>query len=333
MMQNSVQDAVLSLIPGKRKQSQSGWWSFNAVCCHHRGERQDTRGRGGIIPNGDGKVSYSCFNCGYKASYQPGRPISHRFKALLRWMGADEKEINRLIIEALRLKDLLGIIQEKPEDLDIEFEKRELPKEARTFTEIAQSNIAPKLCIDAMHYISNRGIDLAKYDFYWTPIEEYKYSRRVIIPFYWKNEIVGFTARTFVDGIKPKYQSSHAQHFVFNIDKQLPTSKFVIVCEGPFDAMSVDGVAVLTNNISAQQADIIDALDREVIVVPDWDKAGKTMIDRAIENGWSVSFPIWKETCKDINDAVIKYGKLFVLKSILDARESNSLKIKLLRKN
>jgi 5S rRNA maturation endonuclease (ribonuclease M5) len=248
-------------------------------------------------------------------------------------MGADEKEINRLTIEALRLKDLLGTVQEKPEDLDIEFEKRSLPEKSKTFTEIAQSNDIPNLCINAMEYVAKRKINLFKYDFYWTPIEEYKYSRRVIIPFYWKNQIVGHTSRTFVDGIKPKYHSSHAQHFVFNIDKQLPTSKFVIVCEGPFDAMSVDGIAVLTNDISTHQADIIDALGREVIVVPDWDKAGKTMIDRAIENGWSVSFPIWKEKCKDINDAVIKYGKLFVLKTILDGRESSSLKIKLLRKN
>ena len=180
----------------------------------------------------------------------------------------------------------------------------------------------------------------SKYDFYWTPEVEHKLSHRVIVPFIYKNEVVGYTARSLVDGIKPKYHSNHPAHSVFNLNNQLPSSKFVIVCEGPFDAMSIDGVSTQTNDISEQQAELIEALGRRVIVVPDFDKhisksgkevwPGSVTIDRAIEYGWSVSFPIWKETCKDINDAVQKYGKLFVLKSILESAESNSLKIKLI---
>jgi hypothetical protein len=56
------------------------------------------------------------------------------------------------------------------------------------------------------------------------------------------------------------------------------------------------------------------------------------LIDRAIEAGWTVSFPVWQETCKDINEAVIKYGKLFVMKSILNAKQTSKLKIELYRK-
>ena len=121
-------------------------------------------------------------------------------------------------------------------------------------------------------------------------------------------------------------------NYVFNTDKQLDDNPFVIVVEGPFDAMSVDGVSVMSNDCSEVQADIIDSLAREVIVVPDADKAGANLVKRAIEYGWSVSFPVWQEECKDINDAVVKYGKLFVLKSIIDARESSRLKIELMRK-
>jgi len=39
---------ILSLVPGKKKQSSSGWTSFNAICCGHKGHRPDTRFRGGI---------------------------------------------------------------------------------------------------------------------------------------------------------------------------------------------------------------------------------------------------------------------------------------------
>jgi DNA primase len=96
--------------------------------------------------------------------------------------------------------------------------------------------------------------------------------------------------------------------------------------------MSIDGVAVLSNECSEQQADIIDSLGREVIVVPDGDKAGVKLVNNALEYGWSVSFPLWLGTFKDINEAVIKYGKLFVLKSILDAKETSRLKIELRKK-
>jgi DNA primase len=93
--------------------------------------------------------------------------------------------------------------------------------------------------------------------------------------------------------------------------------------------MAVDGVAILGNEISDEQIDIVNSLKREVIVLPDWDVAGQRMIDAALENDWTVSFPVWRETCKDAGEAVERYGRLFVLKAIIDAKESNSLKIKL----
>jgi DNA primase len=84
--------------------------------------------------------------------------------------------------------------------------------------------------------------------------------------------------------------------------------------------------------VSDQQAELIDRLQREVVVVPDADRAGSKLVNRAIELGWTVSFPVWQETCKDINEAVLRYGKLFVVKAILEARETNKLKIELKKK-
>jgi DNA primase len=89
---------------------------------------------------------------------------------------------------------------------------------------------------------------------------------------------------------------------------------------------------VLNNECNETQADIIESLGREVIVVADKDRAGAKMVNNAIEYGWSVSFPVWLETCKDVNEAVVKYGKLFVLKTILDSKYSSKLKIELMKK-
>lgn len=346
-MFNSVQDYTLSLLPPKKKRSQSGWLSFNAVCCTHNGDSNDTRGRGGVMTNADGGVSYHCFNCNFKTSYQPGRPLSFKFRKLLSWLGADPTEVKRLVIEAIRIKDFI-----KPEDIkiapeeEVTFEARKLPNQAQTFDALAEfyhlanNNNVPADFLKAVSYIHSRHIDMTKYDFYWTPEVEHKLSHRVLVPFKYKGEIVGYTGRAFEDGIKPKYHSNHPANFVFNLDNQKYDNKFVIVVEGPFDAMAVDGVSVQTNEISEQQAELIEALGKEVIYVPDFDKhvnkQGRTVwpglraVEQAIEYGWSVSFPVWHEDCKDVSKAVEKYGKLFVLKATLEAKESNPLKIKLI---
>jgi len=103
-MLNTVQDFVKTILPSKKKTSPSGWTSFNAVCCEHNGETPDRRGRGGIANNADGSVSYHCFNCNFKASYQPGRHLTYKFRKLLSWFGAGQNEIQRLVIEAIRIK-------------------------------------------------------------------------------------------------------------------------------------------------------------------------------------------------------------------------------------
>lgn len=333
-----LQQTVLQLLPARRKTGQNGWISFNAPCCTHNGETADTRGRGGIKTN-NGQISYHCFNCGYTTSFIPGRHLSFKFRKLLAWLGADDLTVRRLVIEAVRLKELVAPeeLERVPEE-EIKYEARTLPEQARNIVEIANFysigdyNNVPAELLAAIEYVHRRSIDLNKYKFYWTPEEAYNLHRRIIIPFYYKKELIGYTGRAIVNGIKPKYFSNHPADFVFNLDKQQPDWKFVIVCEGPFDAMSIDGVALNGSDMSDQQVDQIDRLQREVIVVPDKDRAGRKLIDRAIEAGWTVSFPIWQETCKDINEAVIKYGKLFTLKCILDAKEASKLKIELKKK-
>lgn len=342
-MLTTIHDYVLGILPGKRKKTPSGWISFNAPCCHHNGENPDTRSRGGVTANSDGSVSYHCFNCGYKASYQPGRHLTFKFRKLLNWLGADDADVKRLVIEAIRVRELISPEEIKQEDAEpIVFTPRPLPEgtvsfeEIKTFLSLTDDsyNLTENLpgIGHKIEYVHERFVNLEKYKFYVTDSTEHSLHQRVIIPFTWQGKIIGWTARTVVDGIKPKYYTDCDAGYVFNVDKQQKDWKFVIVCEGPFDAMSIDGVAVLGSECSEQQAEIIEGLGREVIVVPDKDKAGNKLISDAIEYGWSVSFPLWYETCKDINEAVIRYGKLFVLKSILEAKETSRLKIELLRK-
>ena len=339
-MLTTIQDAVALLLPARRKtNATSGWISFNAPCCQHNGESADTRGRGGLVMNPDGGTSYHCFNCNFKASYVPGRHLTYKFRKLLTWLGADENTVKRLVIDAIRIRELTSPeqIADSVDNKPIDFEPRPLPAEALTFYEweswyTLKDSDVHKEFHDAVLYSAGRHIDFNRYALYWTPETQYNLNRRVIVPFTWRNQIIGYTARALYDGVKPKYHSSYEPNYVFNVDRQRPDSRFVIVCEGPFDAMAIDGVAVLSNECSEVQADIIDSLGREVVVVPDADRAGARLVDAAIEYGWSVSYPIWQSDCKDVGSAVEKYGKLFVLKSILAGKETSRLKIELRKK-
>jgi 5S rRNA maturation endonuclease (ribonuclease M5) len=340
---NQIADATINLWKSGRKtktNSSSGWISGNAVCCTHNGESADTRGRGGFIVNKDSAVSYSCFNCNFRASYTPGRHLTYKFRKLLSWLGADEGTVKRLVIDAIRIRELVApeTLVEVEEAEPVNFKARPLPAEAQSFHALSNfytlnnDRAVPAEFHDAVLYTASRRIDLGKYEFYWTPERQYSLNKRVIVPFTWQNHVIGYTARTFSEDVKPKYHNSHEPNYVFNVDRQLRDAKFVIVVEGPFDAMAVDGVAILGNECHEMQADIIDSLGREVVVVPDADRAGAKLVDAAVEYGWSVSFPIWQETHKDVASAVEAFGKLFVIKSILEAKQSNRLKIELRKK-
>ena len=116
---------------------------------------------------------------------------------------------------------------------------------------------------------------------------------------------------------------------MFNLDNQQDEREFVIVSEGPFDALSIDGCALLGAEIKDSQNWLLKQLGKELVLVPDRDHEGPRTVEQAIEYGWSVSMPDWPADVKDINDAVVKLGKLATLWLIVQANESNGLKIRL----
>ena len=61
------------------------------------------------------------------------------------------------------------------------------------------------------------------------------------------------------------------------------------LCEGQIDALHIDGCALGGSEISDQQALLMNKLQRDIIVIPDRDKAGSKLVERAIELGWQVS--------------------------------------------
>jgi len=310
-----IADTLLSFLPSKRKHTPSGWIGFNAVCC------DDKRQRGGFIVNGGDAVSYHCFNCGFKCSWQPGRHISKNMNKFMRDLNIPDDVIAQLRLEALRLDqnnntEIRSIIPK--------FDVRALPMDSQLITDLLAN--PPDKLIPVLEYMISRKIYPEDFPFYWTP--KVGFSNRLIVPFLFNNEIVGWTARSIADAT-PKYLSEQQPGYVFNLDNQKDSREFVIVSEGPFDALSIDGCGLLGAEIKDSQNWLLKQLGKELVLVPDRDHEGPKTVDRAIELGWSVSMPDWPSGIKDVNDAVIKLGRLATLWLIVNNKESNGLKIQL----
>ena len=324
-----VVDKFRTLLPPRAKSSPSGWTSFNAPCCQHRGHSPDTRKRAGIRFDGNGLV-YNCFNCKFTTGWQPGSSIGEKMKTLCRWLGSSEDIIKELVFEAMKTEG--DDYRPGPQEIKLEFTDKELPEGAMPLLEWVNSEYWKDISLEVepiIAYIVSRGYDPFNGNFYWSPAPGYE--SRVIIPFKWEGRIVGNTARKITAG-KPKYLSDQHPHFVFNFDQQKENQKYIFVCEGPFDALAVDGVALLTNEIAEQQSRIINSLGAEVIVIPDQDSAGLALFDRAAELGWSVAMPNWDSDVKDVADAVNKYGKLFVVIDAIKTAQQGEIKIIMAKK-
>ena len=323
-----VLDKLRTLIPHNAKTSPSGWTSFNAPCCQHRGHKSDDRKRGGVMFS-DSFV-YNCFNCKYTAYWEPGRPVSEKLKSLCKWLGANDSDIKQLAFEALKT-ERLDYVPDKSKDY-IAFEEKELPPDAKSISwwiNCPVEDLDPDI-LPVLEYMASRGLTVEDFDFYWTPDPGYR--NRLIVPFRYQGKIVGWTGRKVTDG-KPKYLSEQHPNFVFNLDNQKHNYQYVLVCEGPFDAISVGGVALLTNNIADQQARMINNLNKQVIVIPDQDRPGLELIDQAIEHNWAVAFPNWSNEVKDCADAVQEYGRLFVIVDAIKTAQQGAIKINIARQH
>ena len=317
----ALQTLLRSRINGRT--TPNGWVSFNCPMCVVNGQsRPDTKHRGGLMYSPDGGVSYQCFNCRYKTGWSPGWTLSFKMRKLLKTIGFDEADVQRLNLEILSQADVDMLKRKEPEpayvpnwpDYNLEFDLEPLHDPAK------------------IAYLESRQLlDLTTW--FETGSEIMSMHRRIILPFTYENKLVGYTGR-FLGTIEEekkygKYKKKSPANYVYGLDNQREQRQYVIVCEGEFDALLTSGLAIGSNSINDKQIQLIEDLNIEPIVVPDQDRAGKLLAEQAADYGWSVSFPDW-EGCKDVGDAVKKYGRVFTVHSILQAAEHSPTKIRLL---
>ena len=323
---------ILSLLPGRKRLTTSGWHSFNAVCCHHRGHRHDTKSRGGVMMENQEQWLYHCFNCGFSAKFEIGKPLSSHVKQLLSWTGnVSEDEISRYSIESLRATSSLQYLltHQHTEKIKVDWPQIVLPDDFVSLTHSSPNHITS--------YIIDRGISLESYPFLFSENYESDTRQKCIIPFTYENMIVGYCYR-FLDSKNPKYIHHHPTNYLFGLDLQHKSWDQVFVVEGVFDAISIDGVATLHDTISDTQIKILKQLNKSIIFVPDQDFTGLKVqtMQRVLDAGFKVSLPDWSEythiKIKDANDAVKALGKFQTVVALVENATTNYAKVEITRK-
>jgi hypothetical protein len=310
----NVHRLVMDHLPIRTTKTPSGWLTFNCPMCN------DKRKRAGVISK-SAKISYNCFNCKYTTGWSPTPYIGQKYKDLATRLGASDEDIHKVQIELLKHKEELeGVDDDNYVYNFSKFEIVELPEEVMLVEDLPEEH-------EVRQYAKQRGLE-GLYTLLYFPNDPL-YAKRLVVPFTFNGDIVGWTARHInpPDKQTPKYLHKMSSGFVFNIDRFADSEReIVIVVEGVFDAISVDGVAVLGNHVTPEQAHLIDKLGKRIILCPDRDKAGKELIEEALALGWEVSFPPWSKDVKDAADAVAKYGRLLTVASIIEHATDNKIK-------
>ena len=237
-----------------------------------------------------------------------------------------DTDISKLGLVTLKFKDDQPVYKK---EIVFDLLEKQLPDECLSINQWIKEGCLVAELVAVINYLLDRGMDLNWYNWHWSAAPGFR--DRVIVPFYNKSKIVGYTGRKITEG-KPKYLTDSQNGYVFNLDRQTYDRSCVIVVEGQFDAIAIDGVAIMTNEPNETQCARINALGKQVIVVPDKDKPGAKLVKAALDNSWGVSLPPWEDHIKDAAKATEVYGRLYTLTTILHYQETNKIKIQLLQK-
>lgn len=336
-----VWDEVRRALPVKSRTSNTQYLNVNCPMCLSRGEpRADSKMRCGLLKKYDG-FAITCFNCNFKTRFMIGEPLSRNLKLFMENLGIGDLTIRRLAYKAWQIKE---VMTSKPLPLPPvykpKFAPAALPPGAKSFEEWAEAGETSRDFLDAVDYVASRGEAIWRATtYYWTPNCARALNKRVIVPFHWNGEIVGWTGRAFDPAVGERYYNQSPSNFLFNNHAIDGDREYVIVVEGIFDALAIDGVGTEGAHLNEQQAKWLNDSRKMKIVVPDRDNAGQRLIDVALKNKWHVSFPrrggaklsLWRSNIKDVADAAKSYGRLYTLRTILEAATDNAIKIGQLR--
>lgn len=294
------------------RSSPSGFYTVVCKICHDHGRKGP---RGGFRFELE-SVGYHCFNCSFSTGAKEGYKIPKKMVQVLEAFGVPKIDILSLNIDSFE-----KIFQKKTDTpaLNLDPAVIELPK---SFNRLHPQN-EDKQTLIAIYYLQNRGIAPEQYPFYLSA--EGIWRKRIIIPIYNRQgELIFYQGRAMFKSTKRRYASPNVikknilygfRHLFSN--DELP----LFITEGFFDAFHLDGVALLGKELSKEQAIWINKSSRQKIYIPDRTGGGLDGAKAALRQGWSLSTPDIG-SCNDISEAISRYGKIYVISSIMQSISS-----------
>lgn len=321
----NLEELIRNKIPFNYKKAQTG---FEPVIC---ASCSDWNVRGGFKFENN-SVGYNCFNCGADGRFEEGSTkISKRFRKILNSFQISDEEIDEVLSKNFIANGGLKHIINQEKEITLETLNKsklsfstpevKLPKNSIAINKSGQfRNKHEEL---AVKYLSNRHVLNVQHDFFISAEKEY--SNRVIIPFYRNGKIIYWQARS-IDGSEPRYLNNpiHKTAVLYNYDELNRFSNLpLFVTEGVFDAIPINGVAIIGSTLNEVKIELLKKVKRRIIFVIQRDKNGKQLALEALENGWEISFP--PEGFNDVNKAICETGVLWTINTIMKNAMKNSV--------
>ena len=274
----------------------SGWWSITCPVC------KETRTRTGGFMLTPESVVYNCFRgkCDASCSYELNGYVSKKFKLLMETMGV---KVPVELLIAKKKSELASLLNDEshlyvkhnyknidPPEGFVPFEKAK----NKSFKQKAEQMFTDRHCYLDDVFVADSG--------------KYKGLSAFGMSLY--DKLIGVNIVT---------ENGYVSHFGGNNHVlYTPSGNFnsdpIILVEGGIDAKCFPNTAAtLGNKISPEQAFFLRG--KNVICLPDR-KGGNRFIEQFSQYGWSMCIPPWEE--KDLNAAVIKYGKIVVARKIIE---------------
>lgn len=308
-----VADLFVPLLPSHVSKT-SGFHDFKCPLCH------DYKVRAGIRVSAT-SVGFNCFNCGQKSMYADGDcTIPKRMVELHTALGGDPHSMNMLKIKLMGRERGEGTSEVQVDGVNT-FRappKLTLPRDFTTLERGLQRGEPQAIAVAKYLVKRELYVDPSRVYVAITTNVRNPWLNRAIIPTYMWGNIVSISGRDITDTSPKKYHTDGAKgKAIYNFDTiNKHPARPLFITEGQFDAMRIDGVAVMGNTVTPHQVHWLSTCTRRKIVVPDKGRSGVGLALQALDLGWEVALPDFGST-NDVDAAVARYGKLYCLEQLL----------------
>lgn len=328
MLDKSVSDLVSSYINFNYGLNSKGW---SRCYCEVCGDGSRKKGpRGGWAFDGD-MAFYHCFNCGIDGNFDPDRehPFSKEMRRIFDGFGIPKTEYNALAY-AKKFANRNAGDAKKPETKFVSVQTHDIPDH---FYPLADAPLSNQLANDARKFLREKyALSQDDYPFFLSTgkvakdadIRDSAHAKalagRIIIPFFKHGRLVYYQGRSMEKNPAKKYLNMEVPktNVIFNMDALYRNfDRPLYIFEGAFDAIHVDGVAVMENNMTSNQIELLNRSPRQKIIVPDRKADSKKLVQQGIDLGWGVAIPEIGSGCKDLCEGILRFGKLHVLNSLV----------------